>query len=150
MFGFRKTDKSISVSLPADGHLHGVKIKKLPIGAYIKAIGVIKNLPEILLKNCFPDQKPAEVMESLKSLDQESLYAMLGRLMQVVPEQFLHLVAELIDTDYDHLVNDLTPKELFEVLRAFWEVNDTTDFMDQIKKLWPKVKLPGTNTGFKV
>jgi len=148
MFKLRKTDKSISMSLPADGNLHGVRVKKLPVGAYIKAIGTIKNLPEILLKNCFPDQKPDEVVESLKKLDQEALYAMLGRLIQVVPEQFIRLVAELIDSDYEHLIS-LTPKELLEVLRAFWEVNDTTDFFDQIKALWGKVRKPAMNSGSK-
>lgn len=148
MFNFRKTDKSIAISLPNEGHLHGIKIKKLPLGAYIKAIGTVKNLPEILLRNCFPDMKPDEVIATMKTLDQDALYAMLGRLLTVVPEQFLRLIADLIDADYDHLLNNLSPKELFEVLCAFWEVNDTTDFFNQIRAFLPKVK-SGMNPGSK-
>jgi len=152
--GHEPMNKSISLSIPQESTLHGVRIKKLPIGRYLKAIQTIKNLPELLLKSCFPGQKPDQVLGSLKELNEDTLYQMVGQLIQVAPEQFLRLVAELIEADYDHIVDNLTPKELFEVLKAFWEVNDTTDFFAQIKALFaPKTAeatLTAPNTGSKI
>lgn len=129
-----KKDKSIPLSLPDDGILHGIKIQKLPIGRYLKALNTVRNLPELLLKECFPGMKPDEVLAKMKQLDEDSLYDILGRLVQVVPEQFFRLIAELVETDYETVIA-LTPKELFDVLYAFWQINDMTDFFAQIKSL---------------
>lgn len=133
-----KKDKSIALSLPADGILHGIKIQKLPIGRYLKALNVVKNLPELLLKECFPGMKPDEVLTKMKQLNEDSLYEILGRLVQVVPEQFFRLISEIVDTDYETVIA-LSPKELFDVLNAFWQVNDMSDFFAQIKGLVVKM-----------
>ncbi|KGE20629.1 hypothetical protein [Paenibacillus wynnii] len=134
MFNFKR-DKSITASLPQDQMLHGIKVKKLPLGQYIKALHAIENLPEIMLKELFPGMKPDQVLDKLKAIDEDTVYQLVSRLLRVVPEQFLRLVAELIDTEFEHLQDNLTPKELLEVLRAFWAVNDMTDFFVQIKMM---------------
>lgn len=52
---FSNRDKGIALSLPVDAVLHGIKVKKLPIGQYLKAQNTVKNLPEVLLRTCFGD-----------------------------------------------------------------------------------------------
>ena len=150
MFGKLKSkDNSIEKSLPVGTYVHGIKVEKLPIGRYLKAINSIQNLPELLLKSCFPGMKPEEVLTMVKALDEDMLYQMMGQLVKVVPEQFLRLIAELIGADYDKIVNGLTPKELFEVLKAVWEVNEGSDFFRQIKAALGTVDLTKVATGFK-
>lgn len=141
-------DSSVEMSIPRERVLHGVVIKKLPIGKYLSAMQTLNNLPEILLKTCFPDMRPDEVIESMKTIDQDTLYGMLGRLLQVVPEQLFRVIADLTDADYDHIVGNLSPKELFEVLLAFWEANDLTDFIKLIKSVVMS-KAKAASTGFK-
>jgi len=128
------SDKSINLSLPQDYELYGIRIRKLPIGSYLKAVQTVRNLPELLLKQCFPGMKPDEVLNRLKSLDESALYEILGRLLTVVPEQFLRLVAELLEADYEHLLK-LSPKELLDVFTALWKANEMKDFFGQIKAL---------------
>lgn len=145
-----KKDKSISMSLPQEYELHGVRIWKLPNGQYLKALQACNNLPELLLKNCFPGMKPDQVVEELKALNEDTLYQILGRLIQFVPEQFFRLLADLTGADYEHLVNKLTPKETLEVIQAFWEMNDMRDFFHQIKAaLLGNAVLKKSKFGFK-
>ncbi|MFD3260838.1 hypothetical protein ACE3MQ_19780 [Paenibacillus lentus] len=135
MFKFKAKNNSVQTSIPQSYTLHGVVIKKLPNGQYFKAIQTMENLPEIILKQCFPNMKPDQVIEQLKSVDESMIYGMISKLLRVVPEQFLRLIAELIDTEYEYLRDELSPKETFDVLKAFWEVNDYTDFFAEIKKM---------------
>lgn len=145
-----KRDKSIHMSVPQEYELHGVRIWKLPNGQYLKAIQACNNLPELLLKTCFPEYKPEQVLEELKTLNEDTLYQILGRLVQFVPDQFFRIISDLTAADYDYLVNELTPKETFEVLKAFWEMNDMSDFFQQIKvALMGSVALKKSKFGFK-
>lgn len=135
MFKLKDKNRSVETSIPRGYTLHGITIKKLPNGQYFKAIQTMENLPEIILKQCFPSMKPDQVIEQLKVVDENMIYGMISKLIRVVPEQFLRLIAELIDTDYEYLRDELSPKETFDVLKAFWEVNDYTDFFGEIKRL---------------
>ncbi|MNW27571.1 hypothetical protein D3C74_43700 [compost metagenome] len=151
MFGLgKKQESSITTSIPTSSTVHGITVRKLPIGQYLKALHIAENLPEIIMKECFPAMKPLEVLDQLKNVDEQALYSLVSRLIRVVPEQFLRLVAELIEADYEHLINELTPKELLDVLLAFWKANDLTDFFGILKKILPTSSpLNPLSTGYK-
>lgn len=134
-FGKKTSSGSVEASIPMSYQLNGITIKKLPNGQYFKALAAIENLPEIILKQCFPNMKPHEVLEQLKTVNEDMIFSMISRLLRVVPEQFLRLIAELIDAEYEYLRDELSPKETFDVLKAFWEVNDYSDFFADIKKM---------------
>lgn len=146
MFRLLRKDKSIEASLPQSHYVHGVKIKKLPIGRYLKAIAAVQNLPEIVLKGCFPGMKPEEVMAQLNGLDEDMIYQLMGRLLKVAPEQIILLIAELIQVDFNKILNELSPKELWDILKAFWEVNDLDSFFCEAKAALKGKSFPGFNS----
>lgn len=150
MFG--KKDKSSSLSLPRSYTLHGVEIKKLPTGQYIKALQTLENLPRIILEELFPNMQFEEILSKVKEIDEDLIWQLITKLMRIAPEQFFRLVSELIDADYDHLVNKLTPKENLEVIMAFWKANEMSDFLEQLKTMLGGMKqnpMKALKLGFK-
>lgn len=131
----KKTDK-MAVSVPRDSELYGVKIRKLPNGAYIKALQTVQNLPAILLENCFPGEDIDDIMKQLGKLDKDGLLAIAGKLMAVIPEEFFKLIAGLLDIPLAKLIDELTPTETLQIIEAFWEVNDMSPFFEKLKKIF--------------
>lgn len=136
-----KKNDAVELSLPVEKELHGIKIRKLPIGQYIQAINSLKNLPEILLKEAFPNMGIDEIIQKFKTLNEDSLIEISGKLMKVIPEQSLKFVATLLDCDYEKLYNEISPKELLDILREFWKVNDMSNFMTDLKGMVMKSKI---------
>ena len=46
--------KSTKMTLPKTKKVHGIKIKKEPIGRYLECMGELQGLPAALLEACFP------------------------------------------------------------------------------------------------
>lgn len=132
---FNKKKDMSEVSVPLGHELHGVKIRKLPNGAYIKALNAVQNLPEILLKGCFPGQNIDDILKFFGDIDTDGLVMLAGKLLSVVPEQFLKLISELLDISCEKLIDELSPNETREILKAFWEVNDMSPFFESLKKM---------------
>lgn len=131
----KKTDK-LAVSVPLEKDLYGVKIRKLPNGAYIKALQTVQNLPAILMEKCFPGMDIDDILNQLKQLDKDGILAIAGHLMTVIPEEFFKIVSELLSIPYEKLMDGLTPTETIEILEAFWEVNDMSPFFEKLKKIF--------------
>ncbi len=113
-------DESIKMSLPETKELHGVKIVKLPVARYIKALNTLENLPNI---------------------------------MTAVPTEFCRLVSELLNIPEERLLdvdneNPLSLNDLIEIIIAFWEMNDMTDFFGNVQRL-KKLTAPKADTGYK-
>ena len=51
----QKKDKSIRMTLPQVRTLHGVKIVKLPVARYTKALDTLENLPHIVVNAVLPE-----------------------------------------------------------------------------------------------
>jgi hypothetical protein len=133
-FKFTKTDAS-QISVPIDKEIYGVKIRRLPNGAYIKALNTVQNLPEILLEACFPGMPADDILAELQSLNSEKLLIMAGRLIQVIPEQFLKIVSELLDIPFEILMDKLTPAETLIILEEYLNANDLTSFFESMKRM---------------
>lgn len=140
LLNFKKNDAS-TASIPLEKTIYGVTIKKLPNGAYIRALNTFQNLPEILLEGCFPGMKADKIIEELQALDSDKLLVMAGKLIQVIPEQFLKLVSDLLDIPFEKLMDELSPNETIEILQAFWEKNDLSAFFERLKGMVMKSKL---------
>ena len=75
------------------------------------------------------------------------------RLLAVVPEEIMRLLSELLDIPRERLLEDspeaLSPKELLEIISAFWDLNDMTDFFGIARRLAGQVKAAsfGSNAG---
>ena len=138
-------------SIPQSKNVHGIEIKKLPLGAYLDAIDSIKNLPEILLQNSFPGLTPDEVLAKFKTMDQDALLEVAGNLLATVPEQTLRFVAKLIGIEYETLRNDpeIGLNGIKDIVIAFWKLNDMASFFADVKKAVMSSKLIQTNIGSK-
>lgn len=120
-------------SLPAKSNIHGIEIKKLPLGAYLDAIDSLKTLPDILLKNAFPGLGPDEVLERFKTINTDTLMELAGNLLVTVPEQALRFIAALIGVEYERLRSDpeIGLNGIMDILTEFWKVNDMQSFFDK-------------------
>lgn len=130
----KKQADAAKVSLPQEDTIHGVKIKKLPNGAYIKAFNEMQNMPEIILKGCFPGMDPDEILETFKNINVDILPGMAGKLLACFPEQLIKFISSLTDIPEEVFINKLTPKETLDVIESFWEINDMTAFFEKLTK----------------
>jgi len=121
-------------SIPLTKTIHGIEIKKLPLGAYLDAIDSIKNLPDILIKNVFPGSTPDQVLKKLQSLNADMLLEMAAGLLVTVPEQSLRFISRLIGVEYERLRDDqaIGLNGLKDILKEFWEINDMSSFFKDV------------------
>lgn len=129
---FSKKSK-VQLSIPLEEELHGIKIRKLKVGEYIRATETLKNIPAALLADIFPGKELDEILGALQTLNKSSLLDIAGKLMMSAPKQLLVFISSLINEPIEKL-EDLSLNELFDVLYAFWKVNDLTDFMQKLKR----------------
>ncbi len=142
MFNFKsiankKSDAS-EISVPMEQELHGVKIRKLPNGQYIKALNAVQNLPQLIIEGCFPGQDLDEILTFFtdpNNINTDNILAIAGKLLAAVPEQFLKLASVLLNIPIEKLTDELSPNETLEILKAFWEVNDMSPFFENLKKI---------------
>lgn len=135
---FNKKIDASEISVPMENELYGVKIRKLPNGQYIKALNAVQNLPQLIIKGCFPGQELDEILTIFtdpNNINTDNILALTGKLLAAVPEQFLKLISVLLDIPVEKLTNELTPNETLEILKAFWEVNDMSPFFENLKKI---------------
>lgn len=142
-------DKSVSMSLPESKTVHGVEIKKVPVGKYIQVLKKAETIPEILMEGCFPGKNLDELLSALTTADRTELVGVVGRLLATAPELFVDVAAQILDLDREAVMNEFTPKQLLDIWTAFWELNELSDFFGDV---WGRIKtkLPTLlNTGFK-
>ena len=149
---FHTDHKSIAMSAPMESALHGVAIKKLPIGKYIQAMRALDGVPALLLGEAFPEcQTLPELLNALGQFDKDKMVRTAARLLTVVPEQACKLISGLLDIPEARLLDPasedgLSPAQLAEILEAFWKVNDLSDFFGIVRRLTRRQSAP--NTGF--
>jgi len=71
---------------------------------------------------------------------------LITKLMIVAPKFLFRFLSEILDIDEEILKEQLTPNELFEICKKFWEINKLEDFFVQMK---PVMKGITTLIGFK-
>lgn len=139
-------------SLPKSSTIHGIEIKKLPLGAYLDAIDSIKNLPELLLKESFPGLSTDQIMQKVKKMDENLLLEVVGNLMVQVPEQALRFIGALLSVEYETLRNDpsIGLNGIKDILKEFWKVNDMGSFFQDVLKVVSRLPImKQMNTGSK-
>lgn len=151
-----KKDKSIHMSIPKSYSLYGVTIRKLPIAKYIAVLREVNDLPSLLLGELFPEGSNLnDSLERLQNLDRSTTLALIGRLLKIVPEEFCKVLSQLLDISEERLLdvnceNPLSLSELTEIIEAFWQVNDMSDFLMTVQSLTKKAAPTRSkaNTGF--
>lgn len=132
-----------SLSLNETVKMYGVEIKKMPCGKYFEALQVLKNLPEDFIKELSDNQQDFRLSEML-SLD--NLINLITKLLMIAPKFFFSFLSKLLDIEEKYIENELSPTELLEICKKFWEINKLESFFTIMK---PAIKNIMTLTGFK-
>lgn len=132
-----------SLSLNETVKMYGVEIKKMPCGKYFEALQTLKNLPEDFIKELSDNEQDFKLSEML-SLD--NLINLITKLLIIAPKFLFSFLSKLLDIDEKYIENELSPTELVEICKKFWEINKLESFFTQMK---PIMKGMTTLIGFK-
>lgn len=147
-----RSNQSLSISAPKQFTLHGVAVRKLPVGKYVQVLRTLEDAPEIILGEAFPEcDTTAELLKELSSLDKAGVLRLLSRLLAVVPEQVCRLLSGLLDIPENRLLDPAAPDalslgELAEILEAFWNMNDMTGFFVTVRRLTTTADMKNTGS----
>lgn len=130
-------------SLPKVKRIHGVEIEKKPCGKYFEALQTLKDLPEDFIKELSDNGQDFKLSEMFTI---ENIMTLITRLLIVIPNFTFEFLSKLMEVDRDILENQLTPKELLDVIQEFWKINELESFFDQMKPILNKIT---TLIGFK-
>lgn len=123
--------------------IHGVEIKKMPCGKYFEALQTLKDLPEDFIKELSDNKQDFKLSEMFKL---ENLMDLITKLLIIAPKFLFNFLSKLLDVDVNIIENELTPTELIEICKTFWEINKLESFFVQMK---PIVERVITLIGFK-
>lgn len=135
-----KKNTSTSMSLPKSKTVHGIEVKKVPIGIYLTALRELEELPEQIISELFPGKTISDVIADLVTLTADKMVKLLIRALIIAPEYIIGALAVILGVD-KALIAKLTPNEIWDVGEAYWKMNDMTDFFARVSGLI-KNKLP--------
>lgn len=125
-------------SLPKTKTIHGVEIKKMPCGKYFNALQTLKDLPEDFIKE-LSDNGQDFILSEMFTM--ENIMNLITKLIIILPDFTFRFLSTLTDTDEDVIRNELTPKELLDVVQEFWKINELESFFDQMKPIMNKITM---------
>lgn len=132
-----------TLSLEEEIELYGVTIRKMPNGQYLKALNLIKKLPETFVKEVMQGKTDLKLSNML---DTDNIAMLVGTLLTSVPKFTIKFLAQLLDIKENVLTDELTPAETIEIVQKFWEINRLESFFVQMKSIMSKI---ATVIGFK-
>ena len=124
------------LSLNKTVKMYGVEIKKMPCGKYFEALQTLKNLPEDFIKELSDNKQDFKLSEMFKL---ENLIDLITKLMLIAPKFLFSFLSKLLDVDESVIRNELSPSELIEICKKFWEINKLESFFDQMKPILEKI-----------
>lgn len=130
------TKSNESKSLNKTIKINGVEIKKMPCGKYFEALQTLKHLPEDFIKELSDNKEDFKLSEMFTI---ENIMNLVAKLMIVTPKFLFSFLSEILDIDEDILKDELTPLELLEVVKKFWEINELESFFVQMKPILNKI-----------
>ncbi len=143
---------SISLSLPRSRKVCGYEIKKVPLGAYLKAMRNLQDFPAQLMEAIFPGMALEDILQELKGCNTDMLGQWFMRAAGVAPEQVIALVSDLTGIPHEELVQNaaIGLDGFVGILDAWVEVNGIENFIQTVSGLRAKAKaLTAETTGFK-
>lgn len=132
-------EKSLSNTV----NMYGVKIKKMPCGKYFEALQTLKDLPEDFIKELSENKQDFKISEMFTL---ENIMDLISKLMIITPKFLFSFLSKLLDVDETVIKDELSPTELLEICKKFWEINELGSFFVQMKPILNKTT---TLIGFK-
>ena len=118
--------------------IHGVEIKKMPCGKYFEALQTLKDLPEDFIKELSDNGQDFKLSEMFTV---ENIMNLVTKLLIIAPKFLFSFLSQILDVDEDVLKNDLSPTELLEICKKFWEINNLESFFVQMKPIMQKMTM---------
>lgn len=137
------TKNNEKLSLPKKKTIHGVEVRKMPCGKYFEALQTLKDLPEDFIKELSDNGQDFKLSEMFTI---ENIMDLVVKLIIILPDFTFRFLSTLIDIDEDKLRNEITPKELLDIVKEFWKLNELESFFEQMKPILSKIT---TLIGFK-
>ena len=142
---------SAALSLPKSRTVRGYEIRKMPIGAFLEACGVLEELPQTALRLLFPGKQEGDILTELAGLTREKLQALFLRAAAVLPGEMVRLFAKLSGIEEKARLEDprIGLDGLGEMAEAWMEVNGIENFIRTMGALGAKARalMGGANTG---
>ncbi len=125
------------LSLPEERNVRGITVRRMPLGAFLRAISALDELPGQVIEACFPGQSAAAIAAALKQPGDALLKQVLARALRTVPALIVRLTATLCEIEEHALLDDpaLGLEGLVELLSAWLEVNRMGDFLRAARSL---------------
>ncbi len=122
----------------------------MPIGAYLRAMDLISNLPGDVLSHAFPGMGFKETLKQLQAFDEQAFKALFAGVFKKAPEYILSVVAELTGIPEQELFEneEIGLDGLIEIIDGFRKVNRLGECMKAGAELLKSLK-PLQSTGFK-
>ncbi len=132
--------KAENPSLPGGKVVRGHLIPRLPLGEYLAALQALQNLPADLLSACFPGKSLTEVLQALKTLDEQALVQLVANLAGSGAPYVLGLVSRFSGIPEKELREDpaIGLDGLVEILQAIFEVNGWGNVLAAVRGVLPQ------------
>lgn len=127
-----------SLSLNKTVKMYGVEIKKMPCGKYFEALQTLKNLPEDFIKELSDNGQDFKLSEMFTI---ENIMNLITKLMLISPKFLFSFLSKLLDVDESVIRDELSPTELIEICKKFWEINKLESFFVQMKPIVKEVTM---------
>ena len=115
----------------------------MPCGKYFEALQTLKDLPEDFIKELSDNTQDFKLSEMFTI---ENIMNLVTKLLIILPDFTFRFLSVLMDVDEETLRNELTPKEVLEIVQEFWKMNELESFFAQMKPIMNKIT---TLIGFK-
>ncbi len=126
------TKSNEEISLNKKVKMYGVEIKKMPCGKYFEALQTLKDLPEDFIKELSDNKKDFKLSEMFTI---ENITNLVTKLMIIAPKFLFNFLSKLLDVDESVIRDELSPTELIEICKKFWEINKLESFFVQMKPI---------------
>lgn len=138
-----KDDKSLNMSLPRETTMHGVVVRKLTNGKYLRLLQILQDFPKEVLGALYPDKTAEEALEEMGEITFDKVVDLIPKLMTLLPDKTFDVLSELLEVDRTVLENELDPLDTIEILEELGRLNR---FDELKKKLRPYLmKIPVLN-----
>ena len=126
---FKKAN-TVQIARPKPQTVHGIEIRKQPVGRYFEVLDQTGAIVSELLDAAFPGMTPGEILTMLTKVTSPELKGIFVRVMGELPRKLVAVLRSIVGADGNPAWEELTPAEMARVCKAFWALNDMTDFFE--------------------
>jgi len=95
-------------------------------------------LPEDFIKELSDNGQDFKLSEMFTV---ENIMNLITKLLIILPDFTFNFLSKLMDIDRETIENQLTPKELLDVVQEFWKINELESFFVQMKPILSKITM---------